>query len=418
MGTVGDPIGVVQRDPREQTDPSTVASGLGRPEGARPTIRGESSDRRIRMIARLFEHGYRVTPLWRLAAATFTLLVTLNGTALSQAGPDSARALFVRLMERVAAPGGQLVVLRGGEAVVVARYGHRDSARVIPVTDTTLFRIGSISKLLTATAAARLWDSGRLDLDAPVERLVPEAVMTGGRVTPRLLAGHLGGVRHYLSKDFARPERHWGTVPAALATFAGDSLAATPGTRYLYSSYGYNLLGAAVERAAGLDFRLAVHQLVTGPMGLKRTHAQRTDSVASEVAWSFDPGPAEPKAVAATDLSDRWPSGGFLSNATEVAQFAAATIASTLLSARIRQLLFTPMTIDGRSTGVGFGWRVGSDPKGRTIYHHGGNSSGGRAMVVAWPAERLVVAITTNLGSARFGEPDAMAIGAALLPDR
>lgn len=334
----------------------------------------------------------------------------------AQAGPDSARAIFVRVMERVGAPGGQLAVMRGDEVLVLARFGYRDSARAAPVTDTTLFRVGSISKLFTATAAARLWDAGRLDVDAPVERLVPEAVMSRGRITPRLLAGHLGGVRHYVGRDFTRPSRYWGTVSAALEIFIADSLVAPPGTRYLYSSYGYNLLGAVVERAAGVDYRQAIRDLVTAPMGLPRTHAQRADSAASEVAWSFDPGPGGPRSVPATDLSDRWPSGGLISNAAEVARFAVQTVASPLLPARVHELLFTPMTVGGTSTGVGFGWRVGRDSRGRTVYHHGGNSSGGRAMVMVWPAERLAVAVTTNLGSARYGEPDAMAIGEALLP--
>ena len=70
------------------------------------------------------------------------------------------------------------------------------------------------------------------------------------------------------------------------------------------------------------------------------------------------------------------------------------------------------------STGVGFGWRVGADADGRVIYHHGGASVGGRAMLMVWRNEALVVAITTNLSNARITEQDAMTLGRLAAPPR
>ena len=348
----------------------------------------------------------------------FVGLLALAGPspAAAQTGRDSAKAIFERVMTAASAPAGQLAVANGDTIALRATWGKWDDAGLRPVTDTSLFRIGSISKLLTATAAALLWESGRLDLDEPIDRLVPEVVGSHGRVTPRLLGGHLGGIRHYLGRDFTRTPQRWSDVTGALVIFAPDSLTSPPGTRYLYSSYGYNLLGAAVQRAAKADYREVVHTLVTGPLGLRRTHAQRSDSVAAETAaaFMFDGQTARP--AAAPDLSDRWPSGGFLSTAEELARFGVTATSPPYLSPRVRDLLFSPMQIDGKSTGVGFGWRVGRDSKGRTVYHHGGASVGGRAMLMVWPAERLAVAMTTNLGGARYGEAEVMSIGEALLP--
>lgn len=351
----------------------------------------------------------------RCAAALFLLLWAprLGGAQLApEAIADSARAL----LQSRGVPGGQVVILRDGEPVVRVAYGlaHVDSARA--VDDGTRFRIGSISKLLTATAAAALWERGELDLDAPVTALVPEftAAADGSavRVTSRLLAGHLGGVRHYVGRDFMRATARYDDVIGPLEIFAADSLVAEPGTRYQYTSYGYNLLGAVLQRASGTEFRALVEELVLRPFGLARTVAERSDSLIPGRAATYSPSGTTAVPAPRTDLSDRWPSGGYLSTASDIARFGDQSVRGPVLSARVRTLLFTPMTLaDGTASNVGFGWRVGTDPSGEVVYHHGGASIGGRAMLVVWRDRPLAVAITTNLSNARISEADAIGLG-------
>lgn len=335
--------------------------------------------------------------------------------ATSTALADSARALFTAR----GIPGGQVVILHGGRSVLNVNIGAADLAAARPVADTTLFRIGSISKLLTATAAALLWEKGALDIDAPVQALVPEFPATHAGVTARRLAGHLAGVRHYNGADFTRAPRHYDDVITALGIFAADSLKSAPGTRYLYSSNSYNLLGAAVQRAAHLSYARAIDSLVLAPNSMRLSRLESGSVVGGDIATGYDPPVTAPEVAARIDLSDRWPSGGWLSTATEIARFAEASVRGPLLSPRVRALLFTPMrTAADSATGVGFGWRVGKDPDGRTVYHHGGASVGGRAMLMVWRDESIVVAITTNLSNARITEKDAMALGRLASPPR
>lgn len=328
---------------------------------------------------------------------------------------DSARALFAAR----GIPGGQVVVLRDGVPVIRLAIGQADVAASRAVTDATLFRVGSISKLFTATAAALLWEAGILDVDAPVRGLVPEFMVADTTVTVRRLAGHVGGVRHYFPRDFTRPTQRFTDVVAALTIFAGDSLIAAPGTRYHYSSYGYNLIGAAIERAAREPYLAVVSRRVLQPLALSHTWHERSDSAYADLALGYDPREGAARPATRTDLSDRWPSGGYLSTATDIARFADASVRGPFLSPKVRALLFTSMrTADGRETNVGFGWRVGADSAGRRIHHHGGASTGGRAMLMAWPDDGLVVAITTNLSNARISEQDAMLLGRLALPAR
>lgn len=345
------------------------------------------------------------------------LMLALTAAPLqAQTSADSARSLFTTRVRAAGIPGAQLVVLVQGRVALSVAFGFADTAGQVAVTDTTLFRAGSISKLATATAAARLWEAGRLDLDAPVERLVPEFAAKSG-VTPRLLAGHLAGVRHYIGRDFATAPRRYGDVIEALSIFAADTLFFSPGARYFYSSYGYNLLGAAVQRAAAEEFRLHLQRTIFAPFGMNRTLFERSDSAIGALAQGFAPG-SPPRPATRTDLSDRWPSGGMLSTALDLARFGEASVRGALLTDRVRELLFTGMrTGSGAETGVGFGWRVGRDPAGRTVYHHGGASTGGRAMLMVWRDAEVVVAITTNVSSwpGTVSEADAMALGALFI---
>lgn len=355
---------------------------------------------------------FRLLVVLALGALT---AVALPAQGNARALEDSARALLASRF----VPGGQVVVLLDGRVVADVSYGLAQLDSAVPVTAETRFRVGSISKLFTATAAALLWESGQLNLDAPAARIVPEFTLADSSVTVRRLAGHLGGVRHYFPRDFTRPPQRFSDVIESLAIFAADSLVAPAGTRYFYSSYGYNLLGAIVQRAAAEEFRAHVARVVFAPAGMTHTVAERSDSTIAALAAGYNATPVGPRAAPRTDLSDRWPSGGFLSTAHDVARFGTRSVHSPWLSARVRSLLFTSMQLpDGQSTGVGFGWRVGVDSAGRAIYHHGGASTGGRAMLVVWRDEPLVVAITTNLSAARISEADAIALGLHALRER
>lgn len=359
-----------------------------------------------------------MTTVRRLGGALVLLLAVAarSGAQLSPATiADSARALFA---ER-GIPGGQVVILLDGNPYVQIAIGLADVEAKRPVTDTTLFRVGSIAKLFTATAAAILWERGALDIDAPVSRIVPEFPPEHTGVTPRRLAGHIAGIRHYIPRDFTLPPTHFGDVIDALTIFSADSLVAPPGTRYFYTSYGYNLLGAAIQRAGGEHFEGQLARNILRPLALAHTTPERSDSAFADLAVGYLPGVNGLTRAERTDLSDRYPSGGYLSTATDIAHFAESSVRGPWLTPRVKELLFTTQLLaDSAPTNVGFGWRIGADSAGRAFVHHGGASVGGRAMLMAWRDVALVVAITTNLTNARLTEADALMLGRLASPAR
>ena len=138
-----------------------------------------------------------------------------------------ARAIVCdKLLPRI--PGLQVAVGVNGRLVWSEGFGYADRERDIPVTHETQFRIGSVSKPLTAAAVALLYEQKKLDLDAPVQRYVPSFPEKGHPITTRQLAGHMSGMRDYRG-DEPLLNRHFKTVLDGLALFQGDSLLFPPG---------------------------------------------------------------------------------------------------------------------------------------------------------------------------------------------
>src|SRR6059036_1750438 len=239
-------------------------------------------------------------------------------------------------------PGLQVAVAVDGKLVWSEGFGYADLAGKVPVTAETQFRIGSVSKPLTAAAVALLLEQGKLDLDAPVQRYVPSFPDKGYPITTRQLAGHLAGIRHYRGDEFLR-NRHFDTVLEGLAIFQGDSLLFPPGTKFSYSSYGWNLISAVVEGAAGQDFLTYMSRNVLRPLGLTHTAPDRVDSLIPNRTRFYERGadsgfvPAPP-----VDNSYKWAGGGFLSTAEDLVRFGSALLEPGFLKAATLELLFTP----------------------------------------------------------------------------
>jgi CubicO group peptidase (beta-lactamase class C family) len=179
------------------------------------------------------------------------------------------------LMAGARVPGLAVAVAVDGVVRWERAYGYADLEQCVPVTRFTMFRLASVSKPVTAIAALQLAEQRKLDLDAPIQRLVPEFPETPTPITVRQLLAHTSGIRHYRG-DEAMSTRQYASLASALAIFAGDSLVHPPGTAYAYSTYGYTLLGLAVERAAGQPFLEQLRTRVLEPAGVSRCATMRS----------------------------------------------------------------------------------------------------------------------------------------------
>ncbi len=159
-----------------------------------------------------------------------------------------------KFMAASKAPGISAAVVQDGEFLWSAGFGMADLENSVSATSETLYRLGSISKPITATAAMELWERGKLDVDSPVQKYCPAFPPKSWPITTRELLGHLGGIRYYhvpetpYSKSQSDPEvgntRHFENgIEGGLKFFADDPLVAQPGTHFNYSTQGYTLVG-------------------------------------------------------------------------------------------------------------------------------------------------------------------------------
>ena len=317
---------------------------------------------------------------------------------------EFARALITALMEESGTPGMSVAVGIDGAIVWAEGFGYADVEHRVPVWEETRFRIGSVSKPLTAAAVGLLVEQGKLDLDAPVQRYVPAFPQKRWPITTRQVAGHLSGIRHYRGDETYGAVRYR-TVTDGLTIFQDDSLLFEPGERFSYSSYGWNLISAVVERASGQEFLSYMQRQVFDPLGMHHTVADHTDSIIPHRTRFYE-RTEDGRVLNApyVDNSYKWAGGGFLSTPSDLVRFGFAHFGEDLLHAETIAEMWTPQTTNaGASTGYGIGWSVAVENGVVVRAGHGGGSIGGTAGFETWPQQRAAVALLGNLTQAPTG---------------
>jgi len=302
-----------------------------------------------------------------------------------------------RTMSQTGVPGISLAVATAGEVRMANGYGLADVENNVPAKASTVYRLASLSKPITAVAVLQLVEKGLLDLDAPIQRYCPAFPEKPWSVSARQLLAHLGGIRHYAESEPVNTRR-FTSLTDGLALFKDDPLAVEPGTRYLYSTYGYNLLGCAAEGASGRPFAEYLRERVFGPSGMERTRPDDVRALIPNRAQGYvREASGELTNSALADMSHKVPGGGLVGTAPDLARFAAALAGGSLLSQDTLALMLTRQaTRDGKPTGYGLGWSLGERRRRREAWHTGGQER--VSNVLYWqPDTGLVVALLSNL---------------------
>ena len=320
---------------------------------------------------------------------------------------DSSRQVLQKIQLESNVPGLAVAVMIGGELVWKEGLGYADlENRIMADPDTTLFRIGSISKPLTATGLALLFEKGAIDINQPVQQYVKYFPVKEFTATVKQIAGHIGGIRHYKNGESFNKKRVK-SVREALEWFKDDPLQYEPGTKYQYSSYGFNLLSAVVEEVSGERFTDYVDLHILYPLGMFHTFPENAGRTTNHVSRFYTFG--ENRKVTEcyfVDNSFRWGSGGYLSTATDVARFGSAWLEEGFLKKETISLFTEPQfTSDSVSTNYGLGWVRKKTELGEW-FGHNGTPIGGKARLVIYPEHKLVLAILTNLSATEFNDQE------------
>ena len=306
-------------------------------------------------------------------------------------------------LARTGTPGVQIAVVQEGRLVYERAFGVADIESGRPATTRTLFRIGSLTKMITAATVLELVAAGQLDLQAPIGRYVPEIAARGvGRVTTHQLLTHTAGWR-----DQATP---WGRMgEGALGEVfreVTDTLfIAAPGERFAYSNPGYSMVGYVVERAGGARFAAQVERRVLRPAGMLRSTFRPLEVMTTD----FSQGHAGAAAMAPTvvrpftENTAQWAAGFLLSTAGELARFAQLLMDGGSIDG---QRVLAPTTVPQLTTGqvalpqdssarYGYGLIIGTRD-GVRRWRHAGGIPGFLSTITLWPDQRAAVIVLGN----------------------
>ena len=360
------------------------------------------------------------------AASAFTIMSLGCAGALAD-GPDDARRIVGEVMASAPIPAMSVAVVTAGGEHYAAAFGRASIELDAAAGPHHRFRLGSVSKVITASLTARLADQGVVDLDAPISEYRPDLPDAHAQTTLRQLLGHQGGVRHYAAQDYdpSAPGsiidlRAYPTTQSMLDLFIDDPLVAEPGASYAYSTFGYTLVGAVLEAATGQSFIQLVEREIAGPLGLDSleddhlftVRAGRVSYYDSAAVYRAQLDPTiEGEVVNAlrNNPAYKTPGGGLVATAEDLARFGAAHFEPGFLTAHFTQTFTPQSTAGGEMTPVGLGWRVDHDEAGRLRYHHAGSQQGARAVLVVYPEDGVSVALMGNLG----GQPEDILTPAA-----
>jgi serine beta-lactamase-like protein LACTB len=292
-------------------------------------------------------------------------------------------------------------VVLDGEVAFTEYFGWEDREAEVPVTAETRFRWASISKPVTAVVALQLARAGKLDLDADVREYVPEFPAKEHPITARQLLGHLGGVVHYTNGEVVRTERTYDVehpyadVVLALDRFKQSPLVAVPGTKYAYTTHGYILLSAVVQRAGGASYWDQVRARVCAPAHLASLRPDYQWEQIPHRATGYKRPQREVLRSTNTDVSWKLGGGGYVSTIGDLAGFAAALLGDDLLTDEDKALAWTSQEAGGKRTGygLGFGTRV---VDGERVVEHSGSQEKTRTWMRLLPEHGLAVVVMTN----------------------
>ena len=315
--------------------------------------------------------------------------------------PDLVAALGAEMTRRTAAGtfAGAVLVARNGAPIFASAYGPANRELGTANALETRFRNGSMNKMFTAVAVLTLVQAGKLGLHDPIGKHLPDYPDPGiaRRVTVHQLLTHTAGTGDVFGPDFNAPQRELRRHQDYIDRFGKRPLLFEPGQRWMYSNYGFILLGAVIEKVSGQSYYDYVREQVYRPAGMTGTGSEPEDQIVTgrAVGYTRPPGTTALLPNTGTLPYRGTAAGGGYTTVGDLLRFANALAAHRLLDARNTDLLTTGKVeaIGGR---YGYGF-IERRVNGVRSFGHGGNAPGMDGSLEIFPESGYVVAVLANV---------------------
>ncbi len=326
-----------------------------------------------------------------------------------EANWDRLREFVAKVMKDKGVPGVAVGILHKGETAT-AGFGVTNVDHPLPVTDETLFQIGSITKTFTGTAILRLVEMGELDLDATVRTYLPDFKVAdetaASQATIRHLITHMGGWVGDLFDDTGAGDD---ALARYVANMADLEQLASLGTVWSYNNAGFSLAGYVIEMVTGKSYQAALKELVLEPLGLKNSYFDPGDVITHRFAVGHNVTEEDTQVARPWPLPrSAYPAGGITCHVQDLLRYARFHLRdgttddeTRLLSSESMAQMHSPQVTIWGSEAWGLTWAI-DDTYGTRQISHGGGTMGQISLLTLTPEHDFAIAIFTNANRGRF----------------
>jgi len=327
--------------------------------------------------------------------STVVLLLLVSGV-FAQDHSQQITDYLEQLRMEIGLPGISAAVSVNGTIVYSNGAGYADIENHVPASGKTVYRIASISKPIGALGLMQLLEQGKVKLDDPIQKYVPSFPEKIAPITVKHILTHTSGIRHYNPGEFGKMD-HFETLKDAIVIFKDDPLKFKPGSKFGYSTYGFNLVQGVIESASGMPLYRYMKRYVWDPAGMLSTTFEYPGEIIYNRAHGYtrnDRG--QIRNAPYTDVSIKYIGGGMISTVEDLVRLAYALGQDVLMKPETKALMYEHHFERGPNRYQGLGWGVAIDGKGRTIISHSGGATGFGSMLIFYPEEQLAVAVISN----------------------
>lgn len=345
-----------------------------------------------------------------------TILATLLPAPLCPAATPDPVAAIDRMFAAAypaTGPGAAVLVVQDGKTLLRKGYGMAEIELGVPVAPDMVFRVGSVTKEFTAACILRLVEEGRLALDDPIGKYLPDFPSGGRRVTIEQLLTHTSGIRSYTDIPgwFGARMKEDRSPREVEALFDGEPFDFAPGEGWHYDNSGYVLLGEILEKVTGKPYADLVTETIFRPLGMNDTRYGSDAPIVPGRVAGYVKTPNGIVNAPFLSMTQPYAAGALVSTVDDLARWHRALDAGAVLKPESVRRMWTPVRLpDGTDTRYGLGWMIWS-LDGHPVVEHGGGINGFQTANLRLPDERIYVAVLSNCGGC--ADPRSLALSAA-----
>ena len=298
-------------------------------------------------------------------------------------------------------------IMQEGKIIWLGVKGYSDIENKIPATKESVYRIASISKAITAVAIMQLVEQGKIYLDEDARKYIPYFPAKKWKFTIRQLLNHTSGIRNYKSTGEFESKEFFQSTREAINYLSKDSLSYEPGTRYSYTTLGYNLLAAIIENVSGISFLEYLKKNIFEPSDMKSTFPDfQRNIIPNRVKGYAKNNYRALQNSALADLSIKIPGGGLLSSAEDLLKFSYSLLEEKLITKSTLGLIIEPTRLkNGKTINYGLGYSFGTDESGKRFFSHAGTGTGFSSLLIIYPEDKISAVNLLNIRDRNLGNP-------------